>query len=121
MNATVTTSSDIVLSVAVAAGTATTETLSVTLDGVVFTLNEIDADHGTRLHVVPDVTPGSLSVMYDAIVVGTVPPAPVTELDRLRYRRPSRYCESDRLAPFARSEFRGLMGLQLVTAVSTRD
>jgi len=39
-----------------------------------------------------------LSVRYDADVVGSTPPATVTDLDRLRYLRPSQYCESDRLA-----------------------
>jgi len=119
LTATVTTPTELVLGVAVAAGAATTETLSVTLDGVAVGVREVAAEHGTRLHVAPGVGPGSLSVRYDAHVVGGTPPATMTDLDRLRYLRPSRYCESDRLASFARFEFRELTGKELVDAVSS--
>jgi transglutaminase-like putative cysteine protease len=43
----------------------------------------------------------------------------VIEIDLVRYLRPSRYCESDRLAGFAQSEFRGLHGRDLLDAVSS--
>jgi transglutaminase-like putative cysteine protease len=117
--ATVEAASEVAVCVAVAEGATTTETLSVTLDGVELAVTEVVGEHGTRFHVVPDVVPGSLSVMYDAVVVGRTPQARVTDLDRLRYRWPSRYCESDRLAAFARFEFRGLAGRDLVDAVSS--
>jgi transglutaminase-like putative cysteine protease len=117
--ATATTPTEVVLGVAVAAGADSVETLTVTLDGVGLGVREVVAEHGTRLHVVSDVGPGTLSVMYDAVVGGPVPILPVTELDRLRYLRPSRYCESDRLAAFARFEFRDLAGTELVAAVSS--
>jgi len=117
--ATLTAPSEIVLAVAVADGAATTETLSVTLDGIAVPVEEVLADHGTRLHVVSGLEPGAVSVMYDAVVAGPTPSAVVTELDRLQYLRPSRYCESDRLAAFARFEFRGLDGTELVDSVSS--
>jgi transglutaminase-like putative cysteine protease len=117
--ATVSATTELVIGVAVAPGAAVTETLSVMLDGVGLPVTEIVAEHGTRLHVVADVVPGALSVMYDAVVDGRSPRAELTDLDRLRYLRPSRYCESDRLAAFARFEFRELTGKALVDGVSS--
>jgi transglutaminase-like putative cysteine protease len=117
--ATITATTDLVLGVAVATGAATTETLSVTVDGVDTPVTEVPAEHGTRLHVAHDVRPGSLSVMYDAIVDGHALRSELTELDRLKYLRPSRYCESDRLAAFARFEFRDLAGKDLIDAISS--
>lgn len=117
--ATVTAPTELVLGVAVAVGASITDTISVTASGVPISIREVDADHGTRLHVTAAMEPGSVSVMYDAIVDGRGPRAELTEFDRLRYLRPSRYCESDRLAPFARFEFRDLTGKDLVDAVSS--
>jgi transglutaminase-like putative cysteine protease len=37
----------------------------------------------------------------------------------IRYLRPSRYCESDRIFPLARAEFAGLEGAQLLAAASS--
>ena len=117
--ATVTAPTELVVGVAVATGASTTETLSVTVDGVDVPVTEVAAEHGTRLHLARAVGPGGVSVMYDAIVDGLGPRAELTEIDRLRYLRPSRYCESDRLAAFARFEFRDLAGKGLVDAVSS--
>jgi transglutaminase-like putative cysteine protease len=89
------------------------------LDGVTLPATEVAAEHGTRLHVASEVAPGALGIMYDAVVDGPAPTAVLSELDRLRYLRPSRYCESDRLAAFARFEFRDLTGKALVDAVSS--
>ena len=116
---TVSVPTELVVGVAVATGAPTTETLSVTLDGVDVPVTEVVAEHGTRFHLAHDVGPGAVSVMYDAIVDGHSPRAELTELDRLRYLRPSRYCESDRLAAFARFEFRELTGKDLIDAVSS--
>ena len=41
----------------------------------------------------------------------------VSDTDEIVYLRPSRYCESDSLAPTAASEFSGLSGLNLLNAV----
>jgi Transglutaminase-like superfamily len=113
------TPSDLVLAVAVATSEDVVETLSVTCDGVALSASELAGDHGTRLHRVRDVEAGMLSVMYDAVVAGRAGPAPVDPVDFVRYLRPSRYCESDRLAGFAHIEFRGLEGRDLLDAVSS--
>ena len=42
---------------------------------------------------------------YHAEVAGQAPPAAVDPLDLIIYRRPSRYCESDRLHTFAVRHF----------------
>ncbi len=111
--------SDVVLSIAVAAGDSATESLSIWLDEVEVSATALDGGHGTRLHRVRDLVPGRLSVMYDAVVDGRVGPPPVDDVDLIEYLRPSRYCESDRIAGFAHSEFRGLEGRDLLDAVSS--
>lgn len=61
--------------------------------------------HGTRMHVV-DAPLGDLSVRYTARVpAGPAPATEVTAADRLTYVLPSRYCPSDTLGGWARSEF----------------
>jgi len=77
----------------------------------------LEEAHGGRLHLV-DVEAGAVTVEYAATVEGTAPPAPVDPLDEVRYLRPSRYCESDLLAPVASAEFGGLEGEALLDAVS---
>ena len=90
---------DIVLSIAVAAGAPLeSETLSIDVDGVGVDFREVHDDHGVRLHCANGLLTGRLVVGYQATVDGTVPAPPVTEIDIIRYARPSRYCESDRLA-----------------------
>lgn len=112
---------DLVMAVAVAGGYAREgESLRVRVDGTEVPSEEIDADHGGRLHLVRDVAPGTLVIDYEATVSGTPSSAPeVSDLDRVRYLRPSRYCESDRLGPLARDEFAGLDGHQLLEGVSS--
>jgi transglutaminase-like putative cysteine protease len=111
---------DVVLSVAVAADlTVATESLRVVLDGHDVAVREVLDDHGTRLHVAERLTGGRFEVEYRASVTGTAPAPPVEDVDVIRYARPSRYCESDRLAAFARAEFYGLSGLSLLESVSS--
>jgi transglutaminase-like putative cysteine protease len=43
----------------------------------------------------------------------------VEPVDLVRYRRPSRYCESDRLFALARAEFRDLQGLDLLDGITS--
>jgi transglutaminase-like putative cysteine protease len=113
-------STDIVLSVAVAAGASRrSESLRVTLDGVDVDIREVADDHGTRLHCVDGLTTGRLDVEYHATVDGRADAPPVTAQDLIRYARPSRYCESDRLVAVARSDFRDLEGLALFDAISS--
>ena len=112
---------DIVLSVAVAADVPLgSETIDVTLAGKPIEVHEVTDQHGTRLHLAPGVGPGRLDVSYAATVSAEGAPVPaVDEMDLIRYTRPSRYCESDKLAPFARAEFGSLGGVELLDAVSS--
>jgi len=119
LEATIVATTDVVLSVAVATPPVADETLSVICNGQSVAPLELEADHGTRLHLAEGLRPVPLTVTYEATVDGRAPAAPVDRVDLLRYLRPSRYCESDRLANFARSEFWGLHGRQLLDAVSS--
>jgi transglutaminase-like putative cysteine protease len=90
-----------------------------TVDGVALEVFEISDHHGTRLHVADGVPTGFLVVDYSAVVTSIAEPPGVQPVDLIRYRRPSRYCESDQLSPVARAEFAGLAGAELLSAVST--
>ena len=102
----VTAPTEIVLRVAVphAAG----ERLSVTAGGRPLEVTELP-DDGGRQHVVHAPT-GPLTVTYTAEVTAGDGPAPVTDVDRIRALRPSRYCPSDRIAGFALGELGGVGG-----------
>lgn len=93
------------------------ESLSFILDGVAQTSTELVDSHGTRLHQFVS-GPGRMSVEYNAEISGSAGPPPSSDLDLVTYLRPSRYCESDRLTPTARSEFSGLSGHLLLSAVT---
>ncbi len=112
--------STLVLEVAVAdePGWTLEEHWDVTLDGRPIEPRELRVEHGTRWHVL-DAEPGALRIDYRATVTGRSGPAPVAEADLLRYRRPSRYSESDTLGPTARAQFAGLVGADLLAAVSS--
>ncbi len=111
---------DMVLSVAVADGpTISSESIVVTVDSEPVEVIEVADDHGTRLHVAHGVRAGALVVDYSATVTSLAAPSVVRPVDLVRYLRPSRYCESDRLAPVARGEFAGVTGTDLLTAVSS--
>jgi transglutaminase-like putative cysteine protease len=110
--------SELVFSMAVAHGAnLTSESISFELDGVPQQYNELVDRHGSRLQKFA-AGPGNLVVEYRAEVDGTAEPAPLDEIDLVVYLRPSRYCESDSLLPTARSEFAGLSGHDLLTAVT---
>lgn len=118
----VTTPATLAVQVAVArahldAGSAS-EALTLTANGNVVTPREIVAAHGARMHVVQAPT-GPLTLDYWASVRGRLGPAPVDEVDLLRYLRPSRYCQSDTLGPTAHAEFGGLAPCDLLAAVSS--
>jgi transglutaminase-like putative cysteine protease len=109
---------DMVFSLAVSTDSMfTREDLSITLDGVPQLATELVDRHGTRLHRLIGEQ-GRMVVDYSAEVSGRSEPAPVDEIDLVTYLRPSRYCESDSLLPTARSEFAGLSGHALLTAVT---
>ncbi|WP_347348945.1 transglutaminase family protein [Nigerium sp.] len=109
----------IVLSVAVAANTPCSEQLDITLDGAPLQYSELTSDGLTRLHVLHGVQPGMLEVNYSATIEGLGDPAPVTDLDRIVYTRPSRYCDSDTMMPVARATFGTKTGKDLLDAVSS--
>jgi transglutaminase-like putative cysteine protease len=109
---------DMVFSVAVSSNSLfNSENLSITLDGVQQFPRELVDRHGTRLHRLIGEA-GRMVVDYSAVVSGRSLPAPVDDIDIVTYLRPSRYCESDSLLPTARSEFAGLSGHALLTAVT---
>lgn len=119
MDAEVTGRSDITLSVAVAATEVLAqESLVVTIGGTPVAVHEVLDEHGTRLHCASGVGPGRLDVDYRATLRGRATPEPTAEVDLIRYVRPSRYCEADGLASFARAEFGGLHGQELLDAVT---
>jgi len=110
---------------AAATGSATTasaiiteEALVVSQHGSPVAVRELHDRHGTLLHLC-DVGAGRVTVDYRVVVDGRLGDPPVDELDLVRYRRPSRYCESDTLSPTARAEFGGLEGRDLLASVAT--
>ena len=112
---------DIALAVAVSSGYACeAESLQVLLDGAEVAPEPIDGAHEGRLHLMRSVAPGRLLIGYEATVCGVLSPPPaVSDLDWVRYLRPSRYCESDRLGPLARGEFAGLDRHEFLAGVSS--
>ncbi len=120
LEATVVEPSDLALSIAVADGVPTShEHLTVTLDGVDVVARQIVTEHRGRIHLLDGLEPGRLHIEYGATVSGLAPDAVVTDYDTCRYLRPSRYCQSDELGPFARAEFAGLPVDDLLPAISS--
>jgi transglutaminase-like putative cysteine protease len=110
--------SDLIVSIAVStASEISAESLSFTLDGEAQQYTEIVDRLGSRIQRFTS-GPGLLTVEYRAVVEGIAAPPIIDELDLITYLRPSRYCESDSLLPTARSEFAGLRGHALLTAVT---
>jgi transglutaminase-like putative cysteine protease len=97
---------------------AATEELTIATDAGALEPTQILTQHGTRVHVLEAPT-GALTIDYSATITGRIDPAPVVQWDTLRYVRPSRYCESDVLAPTALAEFRDVPRQDLLAAVSS--
>ena len=110
--------SGMVASIAAAAmpGLIIAESFTATLDGNSVDVHEVLDVHGTRLHHLTTGV-GLLTIQYSAHVEGRAAPLAVSELDALRYMRPSRYAESDALAATAAGEFPGLTGREALDAV----
>lgn len=108
---------ELLLSVAVADGPfERTELMLARSDDAPLEVQEIKTAHGGRMHRI--LAPaGRVVVDYQATVTGQAPPPPVEDVDLVEYRRPSRYAESDRLLAFARDQFRGLTGPDLLDGV----
>jgi transglutaminase-like putative cysteine protease len=119
IDATIDRATSVVFSIAVAQGVPLSrEVVDFRVNGKRITPVEVLDAHGSRLHRF-DVGEGRFTAEYEADVDGSAAPAPVDEIDLIRYLRPSRYCESDTLMPTALGEFRGLVGHDLLTAVSS--
>ncbi|WP_323958714.1 transglutaminase [Arthrobacter sp. JZ12] len=111
---------EIALSVAVARNpgyTALNETLVVTADGEEIQAREVQDHHGGVLHALTIEKPAQLEVTYRAEVAGAATPPNPDAGDLIRYVRPSRYCDSDRLLPTSYSLFGSLRGSELLAAV----
>jgi transglutaminase-like putative cysteine protease len=106
----------LVLSISIVDATNASEEIAVTQGDNVLAVREILDQHGTRLHIA-DVVAGPIDLSYSARINGTSAAVAPSEMDNIRYLRQSRYCESDMLAPTARSQFMGLKGSELVAAV----
>jgi len=95
------------------------ESLVITRDGEPLPAREVILPGEGRAHVLT-ADPGRVTVGYQATLGGRAFRPEVTEADRLRYLRPSRYAESDRLAAVASAEFAGVSpGRDLLAAVSS--
>jgi transglutaminase-like putative cysteine protease len=107
------------IAVAGAGSVAVDESLIATCGGAVVPLREIVLPGAGRVHEC-DPPPGRLEIDYSATVDGAASAPVVTEADRIVYRLPSRYAESDRLAPMAQAEFAGITDpSELLVAVSS--
>lgn len=92
---------NMVFSLAVAqANLLESEKLDIVLNGQRLLPAELVDRHGSRLHELISEQ-GRMTVDYSAAVRGQALPAPVDPMDLIVYLRPSRYCESDSLAPTA--------------------
>ena len=108
---------EILLSVAVADGAYDrSEILSVRHEDGPLDVAEIKMAHGGRMHRVLSPA-GRLVVDYQATITGQSDLPAVEDVDLVEYRRPSRYADSDRLLAFARDQFRGIEGPELLDAV----
>jgi transglutaminase-like putative cysteine protease len=116
----VTAPADLVFAVAASAQHAQAdEEFTATVDGAPAEVREVADAHGTRLHRVASGA-GRLEVTYRATIEGEAEPLGASEADLLVYGRPSRYAESDALAPTAEGEFAGIHDpAQLLASVSS--
>ncbi|KRB38698.1 transglutaminase-like domain-containing protein [Microbacterium sp. Root180] len=116
----VTEPADLVFAVAASAQyAAVEEEFSATVGGVPAEVREVADAHGTRLHRVKAGV-GRLETTYRATIHGEAEADATSEADLLVYGRPSRYAESDALAPTAGGEFAGIRDpAQLLASVSS--
>lgn len=93
------------------------ENLTLLANGQPLQYRELPDAHGGRLMAFDLVDATEVSMEYWAEVDGFAAPETSSETDLIRYVRPSRYCESDRLLPTSYAEFPGLRGVALVAAI----
>ncbi|BCW48899.1 transglutaminase family protein [Arthrobacter sp. StoSoilB13] len=94
-----------------------TETLSITLDGNEIPFAELSDHHGGRFQYMEFAEPSEVTVDYQATVHGFAECDTPSPMELIRYVRPSRYAESDRLLPTSYAEFGSLGGAELLHAV----
>ena len=94
-----------------------TEELSVTVEGEAVPFTELRDHHGGRFQYMEFEEPSEVTVDYRASVEGLGAPDESSRMELIRYVRPSRYAESDRLLPTSYAEFGGLHGEELLQAV----
>jgi len=95
------------------------EHLAAHVDGRPVEIDELRDAHGTRLHRVMAPV-GSFAIEYSASLHDGDPAGGDDDVERFVHLRPSRYAESDTLAPTATAEFRGIEGAtELLAAVSS--
>lgn len=94
------------------------EELEVTVNGHPVGVTEIRESHGGRLHAVTAAASGEVELTYRAVIQGRSTVGDTTDLERIEYLRPSRYCESDTLMPTAWAEFGQVRGIELLDAVT---
>ncbi|WP_125131337.1 transglutaminase family protein [Microbacterium sp. 10M-3C3] len=116
----VTEPADLVFAVAVSSLYAPAEEVcAATLDGAPVDIEELPDAHGTRLHRVRPGR-GRFELAYRARVAASAEPLTTSPTDLLVATRPSRYAESDALAPTAAAEFGGIdHPVALLAAVSS--
>lgn len=118
VEANVSSTADITWSVAVSAVVPrATEQITVTVDGSPVEVEEI-VDGMTRLHRCREVPAGNLVLDYRCTVDEQAPEPDVTLLDEVVFLRPSRYVDSDTMAPVATATFAGQQGKQLLDSVA---
>lgn len=93
------------------------EVFEVTADGEPVALTPVGDLHGGILHTLTLEQPATLELNYRAEVSGTAAAAEKDDADLIRYVRPSRYCESDRLLPSSYALFGSMQGGELLSAV----
>lgn len=93
------------------------EDLTITVNDRPVIPGELADIHGGRLHTLKVDGEATIELDYRATVTGLATAEDVSEADLIRYVRPSRYCESDRLLPTSYAEFGSLGGTELLGAV----
>lgn len=95
---------DFQIAVARGPGVDVSEFWAITLDGKAIQSREIIGEHGTRIHTLR-ADQGALTLSYSATVTGRADPEPASDIDTIKYLRPSRYAEADKFFGFAATEF----------------
>jgi transglutaminase-like putative cysteine protease len=110
---------DVMLQIAVAHPTRTSESLSITTDSAELEVAEVVIPGAGRVHRFW-AHKGQVEVVYNATISGNDPSDAVSAADEICYVRPSRYAESDRLTAVAQAEFAGIQRPEeLLPAISS--